>query len=273
MREVPELAPVPEGRLAETIAQGHCGAVFFCGCEDIGHPDETSCVAAVQDDIRKRQQVSRASGLSYDAECAGIRYVRFYAPQCYTPVAAMVRGFYTCLPCTPYYGDLAVGEACTVLANGEDECAQDLRCREGRCEVACPPFADPGEACLGAGDARVAVCRYGHYCDPTTKTCLELPDGEKPCSRTSGCGADHYCELVGAEVVGKCVPAPPAGEPCREGRCDWRAFCDTSDADNPTCADKLDDGEECSTRHHDSCSSDLCIGGRCTRSWPPYVCF
>jgi hypothetical protein len=115
-----------------------------------------------------------------------------------------------------------------------------------------------GDACA-AGDA----CELGTYCDTDgTATCVAFGDVGDPCSDTTHCGGDLWCDLD----AGECAALPGEGESCLDSaRCDGDLDCESDGGTGRVCVQPPPDpgvGDAC-TGGGGECGTPITTGLIC----------
>ena len=217
---------------AAKLSRAYCARFFECGCPEVdprrfaeGIPpatyrDQQECeaieTAALQAVLDRASEV----GLTVDIDCIRRVRERFEMLGCDPDWSATGPR-----PLCKYnYGDKGEGQACTNfdgLVDGDD-CAADLLCWSGVCQVPREAFS-PGEEC----PFEHPYCDSDAVCldldDDGRRFCEPLPGEGEPCLLGTLCAPDMRC----GEIM-TCVPAPETGDPCAEatGTCGLCLLCD-----------------------------------------------
>jgi hypothetical protein len=117
------------------------------------------------------------------------------------------------------------GQACT----SSGQCKDTLYCNIITTEKKCRPRGALDADCGGTG---MAPCGKDFYCDGTK--CKNRLDATQPCSSSSMCKADLYCDLGGTN---QCTQRKDAGADCTAtSQCKENMKCDTSVTPNKCAA-------------------------------------
>jgi hypothetical protein len=259
-----EAGPVDEDELVPAIVEAVCELHARCDCEMPLTADE--CRMTIEPSIRTFFDPANASGLTYDAACAGDALARYDELGCLTLTEVAEQG--SCAGCRIYYGSKRLGEACE-LREGTlfDDCGQGLYCIEALCVDPCDP-AGEGEACIGRPCAEGLECHAS--LDPDTEVvtseCVAQAGAGEACVELS-CADELVCDETSI-----CEAAPQPGEACA-GECASGSWCDTSEPDSAAwvCRAAQPDGAACQSGRE--CESETCDpeAQLCTPS-EPFVC-
>lgn len=208
----------------------------------------------------------RASGSSliFDEACADA-LVDGYADAiaCDTKLEVFEHRPDACGTCKVFHGGGDSGSPCTEYGR-YDDCAQDLKCVDGRCVQPCLP-ADAGESCLGIHCSEGLACTnvYDPEIDADEYVCKPTVALGEACD-VDPCEPELLCDLGTLT----CQPVPQLGEACYVG-CVSGAYCKRSSGEPGICVEILMDGEPCN-------ALDVCVGacgvdGVCGPPIP-YIC-
>lgn len=232
---------IQASELAEDYAQLVCGLLFECECRDPGYASVDLCVAARRMEFQFGVDAGEASGLSYDAACAGQIVGQVEDQVCgnETPLSS------SCAYCKPFYGEVGVGEPCAEDDAANDNCQQGLLCSSGpdglRCEDPCSSeaFLGEGRPCWDPMSSMLlGECDYrnGLYCDTTdTGNCASPGARGEPCP-AGRCADGLVCDIADPDSP-VCVTAPGLGEACPAFECSSGLSCDFADPADPICAE------------------------------------
>jgi hypothetical protein len=224
-RDEPEPAPslaewALEGTLAATCP-GTVTATDECPCRGVNAMAQTNLGGSeCENAIDYWLHDSLSVGLTYDGECAAAVLERnsdyVDSEQLSCSIDPPSEPLVACEDeCQIYFGDAALGDACTRFGPRMSTCEADLVCGvDGTCHAPCErPLEIPkGGRCSQFLGALVdEACIEGTVCSPETSTCeVPLALGETCDHSTAPCPKDHYCG--GPEYV--CRPRGALGEPC-----------------------------------------------------------
>lgn len=265
-----------------------CESLFACGCSDLPYTDEAHCQTVLAADLAGLEAAARAAGLTFEPACAAVELpiVRFGCRS----AGELQMEPPACQRCAPVHGELPLGSIC-VDYGGFSACAQGLECdpESERCVDPCalpaglPCGQDnrvcgPGTLCdfIVSGDCQLAPgvgercvsyqCAEGLECvvyEDNGGECVDLPALGEAC--VDLCSDGLCVDDTGGELA--CIPAPSAGEPCRDNFfCGGGLYCEV-----PANVCRLPPGLG------ESCAKRPCAGGwicedqRCVRG-PPRVC-
>jgi hypothetical protein len=215
------------------LAQETCRSLFACDCPVNPYRSQDQCHDVLELRGHDADMVADAAGLAYDGVCVSRLATTRRELGCDTMQDK------PCVPCRPFHGTSAAGEACERLGVtvDVDTCGPGLRCVDRICVELCPtePILAAGERCA-AGIEVLGECEPGLHCDSTT---------------------------------GACTVSPVVGEPCPDRICTHDAWCDPAARGERTCAELRAPGADCF--ENQSCTSGRCEDGRCTQP-SPSVC-
>lgn len=266
---------IPEDQAAATYAKKYCQQLYACGCTGLTYANEATCVSIVTTEAEEEYMApAKATGLTYDGACMG-KVIALYDTQgCKTFTELMPLGDDAFCPgCSPYYGTVALGGACTESGEGVDNCAKGLACDEGKCGPICGkdfPQLSEGDTCLDEQNDFLGDCGEGFTCLWSSKKSLKIPALGEPCP-DGVCGEYAFCDMT-EPTAPKCAAAPAIGQPCPQFQCAAGAFCDTTDVANAICSARFDNGTACKEGEGYKCKSGYCgEDGKCAPE-PPFVC-
>lgn len=134
-----------------------------------------------------------------------------------------------------------VGDACDDV-----RCADDLVCDFNR--NACARAAAEGERCTSVS------CDVGLAC--VEEICRTPPEQGEACAGT--CAAGLWCDWE----IQRCAPLPDGeGQPCPNGECGGRLWCDTANTPEGECRLRAPFAEPCTG--HRQCETGFCPAGFC----------
>ncbi len=271
--------PVAQADFLGAYTQAVCSNIKAC-CSNYGiEYNDHGCATAARERLDNEYgDVSLSSNVTYDPAVAGdcVAKMAEAARLCFINDTdyTTVRGV-----CSKVYaGSKKPGDECASHAEcgSEGICSCKTAFDSSSCTCGVSPYYsvrlpsgsscdaqcrkdDETEYCSVLGFADVAVhgsCVKGLYCSFKTLRCTAVvPDG-KPCSTSSVCVEDDYCD-------GTCKPLPGEGEMCRAvgtfpSRCGLGLQCRSSDN---RCRTGKAVGESASDSSE--CGSSLARGGKC----------
>ena len=267
-------ADVPLEMAAATLAAGWCDAVLACDCGGLlDFADRDACLADFTEEWGEEIATAQGMGLTYVGACVPTIAGLLRGPGCKAREQLERADHLTeCTEqaCRFFVGAKGVGDACSTLGIGLEECGPGLRC-DGTlqaCVVAdCTPFLPPGargEVCNSpTGNAR--RCEAGSACDQDASNCCVPPfaEGER-CGTTSVCEAGLVCVAPAPQDFANavCLPRVAEGEPCFSSDCVDGLVCLIPVGESVgVCGPPRADGDACTTAS--DCVSKHCLGSVC----------
>lgn len=258
---------------ATELASAYCGALYDCGCPDLGvappFDDKAQCLTEVEAAFEDALSLGDDAGLKFNEN-----YV------------ATIKGYYADAGCrsvedltyATQYGDTTgielgnVGQTKMFFGNVEDrgtcqttqipfpisefgradDCAVDQYCdASNRCRSPYGGSGD-GETCSTVGD-----CELGLLCVPVNDVsdlrCTNLPNAGGTCFGVGNLCENSYCDL--ADKTCKALPGP--GETCapdspgtmvrcaQYSECDAQGICRKAPGETESCVSLCDEGLTC----------------------------
>jgi hypothetical protein len=218
-----------------------------------------------------RQATDENQSFTYDGQCvaqvmAAIEYLQCASTSQATAYWDLTLAAARANSCKMFYGEGALGDACTTLesSNG-DSCNRDGVCEGGICVVR--PGSAPAETpCTASAECAVGLaCLPKSAEDTEENVCVELPEAGQECYLGAICNVGLTCN------AGSCAELPPVGHPCAAQPDLLERTCSpVGECVSGTCQALPGAGEDCPASS--PCAPGFaCLGGTC-RAEDPAIC-